>query len=75
MTSASGVGTVGVTAGSGGLDGDGGVAGVGSSSVAWPLSLVDVLGPPELSKCISGADSAAWAGCEVDPLDVVGEAG
>jgi hypothetical protein len=57
------------------LDGADVGVGVGSSLVAWPSSLVDVLAPPELLKCISGAESAAWVGCEVDPVDVVGEAG
>jgi hypothetical protein len=50
-------------------------AGVGSASVAWPVSFVDVLAPPELLTCISGAESAAWAGCEMDPVDVVDAAG
>jgi hypothetical protein len=44
------------------LDGDDVGACVGSLSVAWPWSFVDVLAPPELLTCISGAESAAWAG-------------
>jgi len=81
-TGASGAVTVGVVAGStcscvldGDDDGDDVGAGVGSASVAWPASFVDVLAPPELLKCISGADSAACAGCEVDPVDVAGVVG
>ncbi|MBB5165927.1 hypothetical protein [Mycobacterium sp. AZCC_0083] len=81
-TGVSGAVTVGVVLGStcswvldGDDVGDDVEAGVGSASVAWPASFVDVLAPPELLTCISGADSAACAGCEVDPVDVVGAAG